>query len=364
MNTQVLQKGTHAAGGTAQRFMGLLQKQAAPALPVIPCCILHIDSGVHAGAQLRLRQSPLRIGSGADNDIVLHDAGVRPHHAELCRVDGRWSLVAAGGTAPFPPLQALARGRFLRQLYGIGAATLVLSQPVTDRKEPPRLRAGDWQRAAALLLLLLAVPLGTAAIVQMVRPSETLQKYSASSLAAQGWPDARLVVDPTQQVRVEGYVDDAAQLERLRTWLQEQGHGRPVLGVRVGAEWAARVRDALGKEALQVDYQGAGVVRVRGTTADIAVRKQLQQIRRDLEPAVRFADEVAYVDEAPQTPKPRLLPFRIVNVSPGENGSFTTDTGARYFTGAVLSDGAEVTAVDADAVEFRVDGKIILYPLK
>lgn len=360
-----LRLGAQATAGMARRFGALLRPiAAAPAALSVPTgCVLCVDAGLHRGASLRLRYPRVRIGSAADNDIVLRDDGVAQRHAELRRVDGSWALYAAAGGAAQAPLESVRRAAFLRQRYAIGAASVVVSQVSRAGAElsaPPRWR---WQQAVAPGLFVLAAVLGAAVIVQLVKPAAASVVVGAQNLAAEGWPDVRVVVDAAHRTQVSGHVDTAEAYARLQRWLPEHGHASASLNVRVGSELAARVREALADESLTVRYLPGGTVRVEGSTTQLATRTQIQRLRTDLAGAVAIDDQVAY-SEAAEAPKPRPLPVRIVSVMPGEFASFTTDSGGRYFVGAVLSDGAEVAAINADGIEFKIGQKSVNYPLK
>ncbi len=327
-----------------------------------PGCAVRVASGMHRGATLRLREAA-RLGSDESNDIVLRDPGVLPHHAELRRVDGVWALCDLDHGRTAAAIETAQRGRFERRRYGIGAAQIVISQARPLLLARRRVRARLVRLAAPLLLLLSAV-LGAVVIVQLVQPAVARSPAVARNLGAVGFADVQLAAAPGEPTVFSGYVDDAAGLARLQAWMQQNARGPNSVQVRVGSELAARVREALQAPGLSVDYRGAGVVRVQGSTEDAAVRERLRRAAADLARAVRIDDQVAFI-ETPNTARiEHPLPVRIVDVMPGENGSFSNGSGARYFAGAVLPDGSEVVAVRAEAIEFAVGSRRITYPLK
>jgi hypothetical protein len=366
MNAQTWGKFIGAQAPAAQRFNSMLRTGVSSFSSeklVAKSCVLHIESGFHAGAQIRLRNSPVSVGSAPDNDVVLHDAGVQPHHAELRRVDGVWDLFVISGTQSFPPLETTKHGLFVRHRHGLGAAGLVISQQRERLPAKPwAVRSIHWRRAVAPLLFVVAAAVGGGALLQLVKPAEAQMTVGERRLANEGWPDVRVVVDERRFVTVQGYVDDAPSLTRLGEWLQANGFSKAEVTVRVGTELATRVRESLEGQNLQVDYQPGGRVRVQGNSSQLALRTQLQRLAADLASVVKVDDLVVYT-EAPEPPKQRPLPFRILSVSPGENGSFSTDTGARFFVGGLLNDGAEVVAITADSVEFKIGEKKVLFPL-
>ncbi|MBA3596413.1 MAG: hypothetical protein H0W40_03415 [Methylibium sp.] len=363
MNTQTF-GGMAAAQRAQQTFANLLQSpilNAGAAVPRLHPCAVRVSAGLHRGAALRLR-SAARVGSADDNDIVLRDAGVRPHHAELRRVDGVWSLFALPGGLALPPSESGIRGRFMRQRLVIGSAELVLTQALPPEPAPKRLRR-SLGRGVAPVLLALSALLTAGVVVQLVRPASASMPLDTRNLAAQGWPDVNLVAAPDSSPLATGYVDDAASLARLRLWLEQEKLAHAGLQVRVGSELAMQVRDALADPSLSVAYRGAGTVRVQGTSDDMAVRDRLRLLTADLAGVVRIDDRVAFYQVPNTAPRQHALPVQIVSVVPGENGNFAGADGARYFVGAVLPDGAEVIAIGPEAIEFAVGKNRITYPL-
>lgn len=360
MSATDLREGVAAA---AQRFASVLRRPApSRGRPVLRSCAMFITAGRHQGAWARLRQSPVRIGSAVDNDVVLLDEGVAAHHAELRRVDGRWGLYAGDGTTPLPIVEDHRQAACLRTRHRIGGTEFILSrcepQPQDAPPPPPA-----WVRFVAPALFVAAAAIGAAVIVQFVNPASASMAAGVRMLASEGWPDVRIVVDAARVARIEGHVDDAASLQRLQLWLRSRGLAEAESSVRVGTELAARVREALADNSLDVRYLPGGIVRVQGSSTDPQLRSQLQRLRTDMAGVVSVEDQVLHT-AAQEAPQFRPLPFRIVNVQPGEHGSFSADTGGRYFVGAVLPDGAEVVAIHADGVEFRLGEKSVLYPLK
>ena len=341
------------------RFAALLRGGAVAPRSVPPPCAVRVLSGLHAGACVRLRASPVRIGSAGDNDIVLNDAGVQAHHAELRRTDGQWALYIGSGPCAFPPLERRRRGRMQRERHGIGGCDVVVSQPRPPVRPPSPLR---WQRFVAPGLLAAAALLATAAVLQLTQPATAQVASGRESLAAHGWPDATIVREPDRRPSVQGHVHDAQQQAALKRWLLGQGLVDAELATHVGSEWVERVRDALEGSGLAVAYIGAGQVRVTGATADAATRTALSRLRADIAGAVELVDHVGFI-ETPQPPRLRPLPARITSLTPGELGSFSTEGGARYFVGSVMSDGAQVVAISASGIEFRLGDKTILHPL-
>jgi type III secretion protein D len=362
MKTMVM-KNMASVLGVSERFNTLLRQPKVLIAPkAARPCAMHITQGLHLGAELRLHKSPQRIGSAQDNDIILRDPGVLAHHAQLRRVDGVWDVFLEDAVAALKPAKHLRRGRCLRNLYHIGNARLVVSQPtakpVFSMNSPPWL-----SRMIVPGLFVIAGLLIAGVMVQLVQPASAKMTAGSRSLANEGWPDVRVLTDSQRNINVEGHVTDAPQLLKLKSWLTTQDLEQANVTVRVGSELVKRVREALIDDTLTVSYAASGIIRIEGSTENLQVREQLRRLSQDLGGVVQLDDRVAYI-ERPEPPKKKALPFRIVDTIPGENGSFGTDTGARYFIGAVLPDGAEVIAIHADGVEFKLNEKNIIFPLK
>jgi hypothetical protein len=369
MRAEKFQEGVSTASQSAMRRFGALLDRpqsvsvSAQKEPVLVPCVLRVTVGLHRGATLRL-QGPTRLGSAPDNDIVLHDPGVRAHHAELRRLDGVWGLFDIEDGHEVRAIETARRGRFERRRHGLGAAELVFSQAMPARAARQRLQR-NLARAVAPVLLCLAVVLGAAVIIQLVPPVSAHLPNETQSLASDGFPDVKLVATPGIQPQLLGYVADAEALARLKSWLsQHDAQGKTSFQVRVGTELTARVREALADTALTVDYLPAGVVRVQGSSSNLATRERLRSLTAELSGVVRIDDRVAFLEVADTTAREHLLPVRVVDVIPGENGSFSNGNGTRYFVGGVLPDGAEVVAIRADAIEFSIGTKNIVYLIK
>ena len=358
--------GAAPAPTAAQRFTEHLARNDCAAFA------LAITDGLHEGARLRERRC-LTIGSSLDDDLVLRDPGVDPGHAEIARLNGAWALLCAQGpsTRALAPLETQRRGRCLRQRFELGGASLVLTQVLMQDPVPaeagPRAARRRLAWAGACLALALV---GGAAAWWSARPGAVPALPAARSLVAEGWPDVQLVPEPGGLV-ARGYVDDPAQLERLHQWLDaqqavlQQQRRTLVRQLHTGSEAATLVREALSAgSGVSVDYIGAGRVRVQGAVSEMGVRERLRRVAQDLAGVVQVDDRLAVVDTQASAPRMRPLPFRILDVVPGPNGYFRADTGARYFVGAVLGDGAEVVAISSEAIEFQLGDRQVVYPLK
>ena len=124
-----------------------------------------------------------------------------------------------------------------------------------------------------------------------------------------------------------------------------------------------QVRQALAGEALQITHHGKRV-RVEGSTANLAIKQRVTLLAQELAGVVEIDDRVVYA-EPPAGPKaPEPLPVRVRDVMVGEPSYFRTDTGAYYYEGALLPDGAEVVGIEAKQIRFRRANKIIVFTLE
>lgn len=325
-----------------------------------------INGGLHSGASVRGRRC-MKLGASPEDDLMLRDVGVQAAHAEIARQSGAWVVLSSseGAARALAPVETLRRGRFLRQRFQIGGASFVLTQAMPLPVLSVQVRQVSWWRSMWIWLVALVTLILTAAAFFVLPSKQKVPEApDAQSLAARGWPDVQITAEASGGFRVKGYVEDAAQLERLRQWLESESSGLLIWQVRSGADSVALVRQALEAEGVAVEYVGAGRVRVQGTVSDMAIRQRLRGVAADLAGVVQIEDRLAVIDTQPIVPRTRPLPFRILDVVPGENGYFRTDSGARYFIGATLSDGAEVISISADAIEFRQGDRQVFYPLQ
>lgn len=320
-------------------------------------CALRIIYGLHQGAALKIKD-PIRLGSAADNDMVLQDPGVRPHHAELRRVDGVWGLFDLESGRALQAIETLRRGKFERRRHGLGAAELVFSQFKRRRGSSKLVQHSNPKRALAVLLLVLSVLLTGLAVSLGTRVFFPEPLEESRSLIREGFPDVKLITARNTQPRLIGYVDNEAALTGLKRWLNQQTSlQEPLLKVRVGEELAARVREALQSTQLTVQYISGGVVRLSGTTSDLDVREQIARLAADLRGVIRIDDNMSYIEPVEEVNiSPYKMPVPVVGLIPGIQGSFGDGRGRRYFVGAVLPDGAQVVRIGPDVIEVSVAG--------
>lgn len=330
------------------------------------CCVIRCVDGLHRGALARCR-SAATLGSAEDNDIILRDPGVRAHHAELRRVDGRWLIFDAQNGNPLPVIESRRGVRSERRLHALGSAQLVLSQVLSAKERvtgAPNGRGVSRQwRFVPLMLVGLSGLMGASVVVHLVQPAEARLQSGQRNLAVEGFPDVQWLALPGAAAELSGYVDDAHARQRLEAWLARQNSRAVLSHVRVGTELVSRVREGLRTPSLAVSYQGAGRVLVKGETDSKAVQERLQRLHDDLAGVVQIDNQTTLVARQSARREHRL-PVKVQDVRTGVAGSFSDGEGARYFVGGVLPDGAEVVAIGADQIEFALGETRIIFPLK
>jgi len=336
-----------------------------------PAVTLVVRSGLHAGASLDLSQTAYVIGADADCDIVLRDPGIASRHCRATR--NAWGVnvwdIRPGIGRSMRPLAVSQEDGQSQSIYVIGTARIAFLQrapdPITIANEPPPVRKRSVAQIAvgALLVILVLTTLVIAAADQIaarMRPAiaDRVAKGDAA-LRAQGFDAVRFQPGKRGDLELTGTVANAAEKKRLRAWAVHSPFRDARFKVHTADLLSQQVRDALADESLRVRFD-RGRLLVEGTTSKLSTRKRIRSVSDDLREVIRIDDRVAYV-EALDTAGP--LPVRVKDVKVGDARYFSTDTGERYFEGAVLPDGAEVIAIEATQIRFRRNGQVLVYPL-
>jgi hypothetical protein len=361
----------------AARFSALLQKTPAATVRTLQVAPrLLVRDGLHAGAWMTLRGPAMRVGRSDDCDIVLTDVDMPETVGAFVATAKGWHFRRAvdevspsdGDAPPAGPIVApdseSQHARFRRRRWLLHGVTLVvidiaaLPEPI-DKRSLSRLKyfalaAGATVIVAGSLLVL----------VFMAAPSlESKVVQARESLLAAGFRDVTLRRGDDRQIVLGGYVEDAAELTRLKSWTQGVVHFQVKLQVKSGQELAQRVRESIGNvETVKVSYQAPGRVRVDGSTTSNDVKRRLQALVTDMKGSASIEDRVTLV-EPRDPPKQRQMPVRIVSALFGATPYFVTDTGATYIVGSMLPDGAEVIAIQPTKIYFRAGEQIVAYPL-
>ena len=336
-----------------------------------PRAILSITSGLHRGALLELTAPEYLIGSGDDCDIVLRDGHVAARH---CRLARRWSgfevrdLRTSEPQVITPKAVAYDAGAIEAQ-YEVGGVVFALRQPLSAQTAE---RHGKARTRFAPEIALAALAGSIALTLWTFAASDRHEKWDAShsvaarivagnsGLSAAGFSSIHFASGANGELEIIGVLDDSAQRQRLDGWLRRANYGAVTVAVQLISGVLEQARRALAAEGLRVEARN-GRLQVEGVTTNADVRARIRALSDDLRGTLVVEDHVEY-HESRTAAGP--FPLRLRGVMIGAPSYFLTESGARYFVGGVLPDGAEVLAIEATQIRFRLDGRIITYKLE
>jgi type III secretion protein D len=357
-----------------------------------PGWCLRFLSGAVKGRTIGLKPGPNLLGSGADSDVLLPGGDVLAKHlvihvGELVVTLQR--LGAASAQLNGDELAAPRRSVIAGDVVSIGAIDFQLdrSYPAADARQ----HGADEDDGFPESILGAELPQALAAVPRQPRLSRywsvaglllaagTLAAFAAwngSVTAARGageLPELGRVLKPYPEVEliaagagfeVRGYVESGARRQALQQALAPFG-ARVNLQVHAADQIVEQARQYLAEPALSLSYAGQGRLVVAGTVDDAAVRRKLRRLAEDLPPAIRVSDQVQVRERAaPERPAAAAsqstalaelqaaMPGRIVSITDhGEQGRYIQlSNGARYYEGAVLPSGAELTRIGGDGL--------------
>jgi len=331
---------------------------------------LAVMSGRHSGARIELSEGDYLIGSGENCDVVLLDDGVAEQH---CRVTlkPKGFIVLDVRSESAQPLAArsVTHGeRTMESEYEIGGVLISLTlhrqEPLHVSRWPAGWASSKWRMpacAAVGAMLMISVALGLHRSSEPAAPEQiaALVVSASAELAQRGFESVRLRA-AGRSLEVVGFVADLAEETRLRQWLKKENYSGVRVSVRQIPHLLEDVRQTLRDSALHVDLRGRQLL-IEGTTHQPSMKDRIQSLARELQGLVEIEDRVVYT---PSSVKPGPLPIRLRGVMLDEPRYLVTDTGARYFVGGAMPDGAEVVSIDADGIRFRKDGQILFYSLE
>ncbi len=298
---------------------------------------LRILTGLHAGARLRLVRSQNMLGNGPDADVQIADWT----HQPVCLTwDEERNVVelacevaeGEGGAMQATPLDDFAPRRFGDVVLCVGPdddaawpgdvdllSRLLQPQPAAQvavaaaapegrPDRTPRAARRGMRFVAAAGSLACTVLLGGFAVLvsqsanraEAKVPKVPLQVRVAGALASHGLNELN-ARDAGRKVVVEGLVDTASDLTRVRTTLQPLDDGQLVHKYAAASDIAQSIADALADPALNVSYKGHGVFLVQGAAADIdRLRAAASRIALDIGPLVKRIDVSATELPPPQ----------------------------------------------------------------
>jgi hypothetical protein len=366
----------------AARFSALLQRTPSATVRTLQVAPrLLVRDGLHAGAWMTLRGAQMRLGRGDDCDIVLTDADMPEAAGAFVATPQGWHFrraadeapPAEGDASPPPPRMGAIvapdsdtrHARFRRRRWLLHGVTLVVID-IAALPEPASERSIARLKHFALAAGATVIVAGSLLVIAfMAAPSlESKVVQAQESLLAAGFRDVTLRRGEDRQIVLGGYVNDAAELTRLKSWMQGIVHLQVKLQVKNGQELAQRVRETVGGgETIKVSYQSPGRVRVEGSTASTDVKRRVQALVTEMKASASIEDRLAIVEPRP-APQNKPLPVRIVSVmSSGPSPYFVIDSGATYIIGSMLPDGSEVMAILPTKIFFRLGDRVITYPL-
>ncbi|MFM2398644.1 MAG: hypothetical protein RL341_801 [Pseudomonadota bacterium] len=414
------------AGGASQSRVATAQQDevhgtgsAGPAQlhTIIPATReLFVLSGLQAGVSTALPEGRFVVGNTQeDSDIVL-ELGVAGRTLCLLRVE-RSQIVAmslAGDVwlgekyiepqhaHELPSGQVLTLGRVSvavlpagsdawrdlavptqleRPAAAGGPATVALASAAAAKA------ARKWRNATIYCLGLMCAALlaaGFYVITHEPQTAATTLQQSRDKLAVQlaeaGFQYVGVTVDrATARLSIQGYVKDAAALEKLKSIAAAQT-ATPLLQVRVDDVVVQAVQRQFDSSALKLDikYAGKGWFAIE-TTGD--QRPALEQVAAKLMQEVQGVEgfEIRYLDllsEADRLPVMQKLTrqtdgrgqgaaqaysraqpsVRVLEIVLEDVPSIIASDGKRYFEGALLPDGSEVKAIQQDRVLLLKNG--------
>ena len=337
-----------------------------------PVVVLRITSGLHRGASMELTGSEYLIGSGDDCDVVMRDEAVSAHH---CRLVREWSGFCVRDLRTGTPQRVTAltvayEGGSIEAGYELGGIQFTLRQdpPASKvaRAQEARKQSVSWAILVVVIAgVVLAIVAAAGAGRAVTKSPTALAEWTRSgdeALAAQGFRSAHFGRDSRGEPQVNGLVTDLAEKQRLQEWLRGSAYSKAHLNVHPVSDLIEQVRRALADETLKIGLRDARLD-IEGSTSRLELKERIRALTEDLRSTLPVEDRVQYVD-AHDGAGPGPLPVTVRSVMVGNPSYFLTDDGTRYFVGGQLSDGAEVLAIDAAQIQFRLRDKLVIYKLK
>jgi type III secretion protein D len=336
------------------------------------------------GRTIALHPGDNVIGSGTDCDVMLPSGDVAARHlvitvgdlvVTLRRVD------AAPATLNGVDMQERRRTVVVGDVVAIGQAAFQFERlyPASDqdespfdwaesmfatneptnapspRPEPPRVR---WVGAALLLL----VALGMVALASVSSRSVSSMKGDEVSAEAvkhkiSVFPEVEVVASADGKLTVRGFVESGARKQALREAVKPFGPG-VVVSIQAADEIVEQASQYLGNPAIAVEYTGKGLLVVSGVSDDEKIRQKIRQLTEDFHPAVLVVDRVQFrAKQGANGADVRAqwaiwqgqFPARLVSITEDGNGVryVQLSNGNRYYEGAILRSGTQVTRIDA-----------------
>jgi type III secretion protein D len=339
------------------------------------------------GRTIALKPGANLVGSSAECDLMLPGSDVLPRHLQFTVGDLVVSVQKAGAGEVLlnrePMLQA-RRSLVPGDVVGVGQIELQLerSYPAAERSDPmfagpesvmpgdvPQAEAAPARRTGFLAgaALLVCACAGLLGLALWAGGEDRPAPRAVANLAEFGrvlapFGEVEAVAAPGGAVLVKGFVESRARRQALEKALAPLGR----VEVRVVAvdELVEQARRYVGSPAVAISYAGKGQIVLSGASDDDTVRDKVRRLAEDLHPSVLVSDKVSW-KPGPAVDKDAamrahwaawqdVLPSRMVGITEDEDGlrSIQLANGDRYYEGAPLKSGGEITHIDADGLEF------------
>jgi hypothetical protein len=291
---------------------------------------LAVVSGIHRGVSLMLDQAEYDIGSSAQADIMLRDAGVASYHARLCIAPGAVCIEATGADVVVDN-GVLARGHGRRVRVPIdlmlGEARLRISY------DEPGEAAADvlTSRLDAVGKLLARKPLGVAGVLVCLVIAMSLVFARGLSRA-----DANDKMPTRIAAQRPGFGDRKSSIEQATRELADRLEQAGIRTLRVSA--------AEGRLAV------TGKLSRQGTVAWTAIQQWFDAAYGEF---VMTANVT--VGDSRNTPS-----LQLQAVWYGDRPHIITAEGEHYYQGAVLDDGWILKEVGEDRLLLTKEGETAL----
>jgi type III secretion system YscD/HrpQ family protein len=367
------------------------QPSSAPSQPTAAPAswCLRFLNGALRGRTLALKPGANFVGSTGECDVMLPGGDVLPQHlvfnvGELVVSVQKLGPATAelNGEPMQQPRRSLVAGDVLRvgafefQLDRVYAALepedrmfagpeSMLPPAANEAQSPaaPERRPLRWVGAAVIVLSLAGIGGLSAWSGGDGRVGEPVADLRGVEQALKDFPEVEAVATPGGGVNVRGYVESRVRRQALQQALAPFG---AAVGISVvsAEEMVEQARRFVSDPGVTIAYAGSGRLVVSGTVEDDAVRQQIRRLSEDLHPMVLVSDKVTYRPKTSRSSDEgadaraqwaawqNMLPARMVGITEDANGlkHIQLANGTRYYEGALLRSGAELTRIDADGL--------------
>lgn len=353
-----------------------------------PQWCLRFLSGALKGRTIALKPGPNVIGSGSGCDVMLPGGAVLPRHLVMSVGELVISVQKAGtgeATLNGEALGAARRSVLPGDILTVGGIELELDRSYADQgaddpmfawsdsllgedaapeRAPAARPAGPrWRAGAVAVLVGLAGFTALAAWngAPLPRAADDAPDLVELEKALVRFPEVQAVAAPAGHLVLKGFVESTLRRQALQQAVQPFGN-RVVVQVLAADEVVEQARRYIDAPGIALTYAGKGMLVASGTAEDDGARQKIRRLGEDLHPDVLVTDRVQY---RPAKPKDTTadaaaqwsswqaqLPARLVSITEDASGlrHIQLANGTRYYEGAVLRSGGELTAIGLDGL--------------